>query len=77
MDKSLRAEDLKPQLIHSMNGDLLLQISVGGDTLTKLIPPMQTFEEAREYIDELVPEMAKELYRKRRNKRKRSDRSLR
>lgn len=75
MISSLRASHLKPKFYHTDNGDLFLQISVGGTTLSRPIPAMETIEEAEAYINKLVPDMAKELYQRRKNQRKRLRRS--
>ena len=71
MFNTLSPNRLKPKLTSNENGDLLLTIHVGNDTLTRVLPPMETPDEAETYINQAVVDMAKELYRKRRNRNKR------
>lgn len=62
---------LKPKLFHNDQGDLFIQISIRGATLTRPMPVFQTPDEAELHINKVVPDMAKELYRRRRNRKKR------
>ncbi len=71
MLQSLKANNLKPKFTSDAEGNLFVQISVGGDTMSRPLPAMQTIEEAEPYINKLVMQMAKDLYRKRRNRAKR------
>lgn len=71
----LSVKNLKPKFLHNAAGDLFIQITVGNSKLERMLPKMETVEEASAYIDKLVPEMAKELYRRRRNKLKRERKS--
>lgn len=75
MIHGLTAKNLKPKFLADNEGNLFIQISVGNSTLVRPIPPMVSMEDAREHIDKLVPDMAKELYRRRRNKLKRTRKS--
>lgn len=70
------AEHLKPKFLYAQDGTLLLQISVGGQTLTRALPSLETADEAQKYVNDLVPEMAKELYKRRRNKLKRDRKEM-
>lgn len=75
MIEALSAHKLKPKLSSNACGDLFITIHVGSSELTKPLPQMETLQEAAEYINKLVPQMAKELYRKIRNRKKRSARN--
>lgn len=76
MTLGFSAAELQPKLFYDDAGDLFMRITVGKDTLVKPIPPLQTVEEARSFIDKLVPQMAKELYKSRKNKKRRFRRKL-
>lgn len=72
MMQALKASHLKPKFLHDEEGHLFVQITVGTDKLVRPIPRMETLEEAEPYINNLVMDMAKELYRTRRNRTKRA-----
>lgn len=74
MIDALSAKNLKPKFMQDSEGNLFIQIRVGNSSLTKPIPVMQTYREAEDYINKLVPEMAKELYKKRRRNKLKSER---
>lgn len=71
MIDALSAQKLQPKLLTNDSGDLFIQITIGKDKLVKMLPQMDDPEIARAHINKLVPEMAKELYRKIRNRKKR------
>lgn len=72
MIQSLKASHLKPKFLYDETGNLFLQITVGSDKLVRPIPSMDTLEEAEKYINTLAFDMAKELYKTRRNRLKRA-----
>lgn len=53
------------------NGDLYIQISIGKETAQTLMPSIEKVDEAEAFINRAVLSMAKDIYRKRRNRTKR------
>jgi hypothetical protein len=76
MIRGFSPKHLKPKFLFDPEGNLFVRITVGKDSLTRPVPGMATREEAEAYINKLVPDMAKELYQRRKNRLKRTRRSL-
>lgn len=68
---SFSPKTLKPRLFANSAGDLFLEITIRNKLISRLLPPMQTPEEAQNYIDKLCVDMAKAEYRRLRNRSKR------
>lgn len=58
--------EIKPRISYDHSGNLYLEITIGRKTLRRNLPPFQTRDEARVYIDKLVPQMIEAHYKSRR-----------
>lgn len=62
--------NLKPELMYSDNGDMFIQITHHEWSEKKLVPYFEIPNEFYKWVAEVVPQMTKDLFKKRRDSQK-------